>query len=137
VVGIFIAVVVVAALVGFVYYFHEGDNSDENDYSDRCLIASGYYWDAAENACIKSGLEKGDEGWYQVDNFKKCVAAGYPILNTNPRQCDTPREDVFFDDIIEDVIDNFDKCETAGYPIMESDPRQCKLEDGTLFVEGY
>ncbi len=33
-----------------------------------------------------------------VDSFEVCVEAGYFVIDTFPRQCQTPEGDVFFED---------------------------------------
>jgi len=43
--------------------------------------------------CLDSKCEGVFEG--EVDNFDKCVGAGYPILETYPRQCKTENDQTF------------------------------------------
>lgn len=135
-VAFFIGVIVLLVATGFVFVVGGDKVVEKNSYADKCLVVSGYYWNESELACVKSGTVAGEEGRYQVDDFKKCVSAGYLIKAVYPRQCKTPRGEVFFDDAVEEGdIDNFKKCAAAGYPVMESNPRQCRTEDGTLFIE--
>lgn len=58
-----------------------------------CLGAAGYSWNETEKECVRE-WEKA-EGRYQVMNFQNCVDAGYPILESSPRKCETQSGRIF------------------------------------------
>ncbi len=100
---IWILIVAVLVCLGLVYnYLGHVVLEEENENAKRCLVASGYFWNGSELACVRGEVPEGvGGGKYQVNDFKSCVAAGYPILNFDPRQCEVPRGDVFYDDMVE------------------------------------
>ncbi len=88
----------VIVLVGFSVSFYYGGNVISGEVSSdfgNCLIASGFYWNESEMACVRD-LPEGVEGErYQVVDYFSCIAAGYPILESYPRRCEAPRGAVF------------------------------------------
>lgn len=53
-----------------------------------CLGPAGYSWNATEMECVREwllGVER-----YQISDFQHCADAGYPIMESYPRQCNTP-----------------------------------------------
>jgi hypothetical protein len=74
----------------------------------------------------------------EIKSFEDCVKAGYPVMESYPRQCAVPGGKTFTSE--EDLkqilagIRTFDDCAAAGYPVMESYPRQCRTPDGRTFV---
>ena len=70
----------------------------------------------------------------EIKSFDDCVKAGYPVMESFPRQCKTPDGRVFISEEDLKKIRTFEDCEAAGYPIMESYPRQCRTPDGRNFV---
>jgi len=36
---------------------------------------------------------------FNINNFEECVSAGYPVLESYPRQCKTPEGKTFTEDI--------------------------------------
>ncbi|MDH7594283.1 MAG: hypothetical protein QHG99_08045 [Methanomicrobiales archaeon] len=45
---------------------------------------------------VKETVKKGDE---QIEDFDTCVSAGYPVMESCPRQCRTPEGQVFIEDL--------------------------------------
>jgi len=74
----------------------------------------------------------------EIKSFDDCVKAGYPVLESFPRQCKTPDGRTFISEEDQNQIlkniRTFDDCEATGFPIMESYPRQCRTSDGRTFV---
>lgn len=70
--------------------------------------------------CIKDEVE--------INNFEDCVNAGYPVMESYPRQCRTP-DDQTFVEVIEDV--------TPVDPIIggETDEHGCVLPAGYIWCE--
>lgn len=56
--------------------------------SHGCLGPAGYSWSEDEQECVRSWEE--GELRYQINSFESCIDAGYPILESYPRQCRTP-----------------------------------------------
>ncbi|MBU2615593.1 MAG: hypothetical protein KKC19_00650 [Nanoarchaeota archaeon] len=59
--------------------------------------SAGYSWNASEQECVRE-WETGSER-YQVTNFQTCIDAGYPIMESYPRQCRTLGERLFVEKI--------------------------------------
>jgi len=60
----------------------------------------------------------------KVSNFEECVAAGYPVMESYPRQCRTPDGKIFVEEIPEET------CAEEGEkvnrnPLMGPTDRQC------------
>lgn len=69
----------------------------------------------------------------KINNFSDCLQAGYPIMESFPRQCQTPSGKNFTEDI--STIKSYAECVALGYPILKSLPPQCQTPDGRLFTE--
>jgi hypothetical protein len=61
-----------------------GGNRDEHG----CLTGAGYSWCAAKGKCLRVWEEPCPGS--PVDSFEECVAAGYPVMESYPRQCRVP-----------------------------------------------
>jgi len=64
-----------------------------------CLGAAGYLWNETELSCVREWVE--GEARYQITNFYTCESAGYPVMESYPRQCRAPNGDVFVEEISE------------------------------------
>jgi len=98
-----VAIVVIVFGSGFTF-FHEDEDLSKDDGigSHGCLIASGYFWNETEKACVRDLVPEGiEKSRYQVDSFETCISAGHSVLPTHPRRCETPRGDIFYDDAVE------------------------------------
>ena len=67
-----------------------------------------------------------------ITNFAECVAAGRPIIETQPRRCRVIGQ-IFVEEVSLQPS-NFAECAAAGHPVMESHPRKCRV-NGQIFVE--
>lgn len=67
-------------------------------------------------------------GEKQIANFEECVSAGYPVLESYPRQCKT-QEGLSF---IEDIGNELEKTDL----IKVSNPRPNQIVENPLFVKG-
>jgi len=63
-----------------------------------------------------------------ISNFDECVAQGYPILETYPRQCKTPDGKTF----TEDIGNELEKADL----IKIDNPRPNQLIESPLFIKG-
>ncbi len=63
-----------------------------------------------------------------VTNFKECVAAGYPVLESYPRRCQTPDGKTFVEDI-GNALEKTDLIQTTA-------PRTNQVVSSPLVVEG-
>jgi len=77
-------------------------NSDKIIGGERdehgCLGAAGYTWNETEQSCVRQWLQKNDSDYYQVKNFLTCADAGYPVMESYPRQCRVPNGTIFVED---------------------------------------
>jgi hypothetical protein len=64
-----------------------------------CLGPAGYSWDEAEMRCVKNWIEVDNPERYQVTNFMTCSDAGYPIMESYPRQCLAPHGKTYTEEI--------------------------------------
>jgi hypothetical protein len=89
----------------------------------------------------------------EINSFEDCVQAGYPVMESYPRQCRTADGKHFVEQVeataappsgviepeeptpTSPEINSFEGCVQAGNPVMESYPRQCRTADGQNFVE--
>ncbi|MFH1432611.1 MAG: hypothetical protein ABIG84_05320 [archaeon] len=69
-----------------------GGDTDEHG----CLIAAGYSWCASKEKCLRT-WEEPCPG--MVRSFDECAALGYPVMESQPRQCTTPEGETFVEDI--------------------------------------
>lgn len=63
-----------------------------------------------------------------INSFEECVSAGYPVLESYPRQCKTPDGQTFIEDI-GDELEKFDL-------IRVSTPRPNQTIQSPLVIEG-
>ncbi|MEX0919081.1 MAG: Gmad2 immunoglobulin-like domain-containing protein [Candidatus Paceibacterota bacterium] len=70
-----------------------------------------------------------------ITSFSDCLAAGYPALDTSPRQCQTADGQIFIEETDPTTIDSFAECLAGGFAVRESYPRQCQTPDGRVFIE--
>ncbi len=136
----FIAVLCLGLLSGCL---HEnriaGDGWDEHG----CIGSAGYSWCEEKQKCLRIWEEPcRDESL--ISDFDECAAAGYPVMESYPRQCRS-RDDRTFIEVIKEnnpieendsvEVSDFDTCMDAGYEILESVPRQCTTPEGRTYVE--
>ncbi|MBW3003760.1 hypothetical protein KY337_04295 [Candidatus Woesearchaeota archaeon] len=64
-----------------------GGDTDEHG----CLPAAGYQWCPSTQKCQRMWEEYCEEfrDQFRIRNFQDCVEAGYPIMESYPRQCMT------------------------------------------------
>jgi hypothetical protein len=62
-----------------------GGDKDEHG----CLTGAGYSWCEAKGKCLRV-WEEPCSGASVIDTFEECVAAGYPVMESYPRQCRVP-----------------------------------------------
>ena len=76
-------------VVGFFAFFASRDNTaptglvggDRDEHG--CIGSAGYSWCEAKQKCLRVWEEPcGD-----ITNFEECEAAGYPVMESYPRQC--------------------------------------------------
>jgi hypothetical protein len=74
---------------------------DRDEYG--CLISAGYQWCPSEQECMRMWEEYCEEytDQFRIDSFEDCLAAGYPAMESYPRQCMVPGGETFTE-IIED-----------------------------------
>ncbi len=60
---------------------------DKDDHG--CLIAAGYQWCPSEQKCVRAWEEYCEElkEQFKIDSFESCIAAGNPVMESYPRQC--------------------------------------------------
>jgi len=58
-----------------------GNDKDEHG----CIGSAGYSWCEAKQKCLRTWEEP-----CEINNFEDCVADGNPIMESYPRQCQTP-----------------------------------------------
>jgi hypothetical protein len=90
---ILIVVVLFFSLWGLKRFFSEKPIGGERD-EHGCLVAAGYSWCEPKKKCLRS-WEEACAPNSEVKNFEDCVKAGYPVLESFPRQCRTPDGKVF------------------------------------------
>jgi hypothetical protein len=61
----------------------------------------------------------------EVTSYETCVAAGNPVMETYPPQCEHDGINYVY------AISDFDSCIAEGHPAMESYPRQCNDGENT------
>ena len=59
-----------------------GGEKDEHG----CLTGAGYSWCEAKGKCLRV-WEEPCTSTSAIDTFEECVAAGYPVMESYPRQC--------------------------------------------------
>jgi len=88
-------------LIGLVF-FYLGADSEKLIGGDKdshgCLVAAGYSWNETEEACVMEWVAVDSEDRYQIVNFQQCIDAGYPAMESYPRQC-RAGERVFVEDV--------------------------------------
>ncbi len=99
-----IVIIILGILVlGGIVLFLLTDNWDKIIGGERdehgCLVDAGYSWNETEQSCIRAWLEKNDADYYQIKNFNHCADAGYPVMESYPRQCRVPNRTLFVEEI--------------------------------------
>ena len=84
-----------------------------------CLGAAGYSWNETELSCVREWLD--EKGRYQVTNFYTCESAGYPVMESYPRQCRAPNGDVF----VEEISDGSKYCELGSDCVVFGESGDC------------
>lgn len=64
-----------------------------------------------------------------IDSFAECVAAGNPVMESYPEQCNADGKTFV------NTIDSYESCISAGNPMLKSDPPRCEV-NGQYFTEG-
>jgi len=90
---IFIVTILIIGIVILSYALFFNSKKTSNSLGGErdehgCLIPAGYSWNETEQECVRE-WETSEEK-YQVNNFESCLDAGYPVLESLPRQCRTP-----------------------------------------------
>jgi len=120
---IILGVLVITGVVFFLFT----NNWDKSIGGDRdehgCLGAAGYTWNETELSCVREWLQKNDSDYYQIKNFNHCADAGYPVMESYPRQCSTPNKTIFVEE-----IDNINNDSITGSTVDEKDEE--KVEEG-------
>ncbi|MBU1501773.1 MAG: hypothetical protein KJ905_03310 [Nanoarchaeota archaeon] len=86
-----IALLILIAVSLLLFFLNKKFTDDEIIGGDRdshgCLGPAGFFWNASEQECVRE-WEVGDSR-YQINNFQSCADAGYPTMESYPRQCRT------------------------------------------------
>jgi hypothetical protein len=97
-----------------------GGDRDEHG----CLIAAGYRWCPSEQECMRMWEEYCEEysDQFRIDSFEDCVAAGFPVMESYPRQCRDSEGNLFVEEIEERVFctpgqRNVDACIEIYQPV--------------------
>lgn len=100
--SVILMIVLGVLVLGGIIVFLLTDNWDKIIGGERdehgCLGAAGYTWNETEQSCVRQWLEKNDSDYYQITNFNACADAGYPVMESYPRQCRTPNGTLFVED---------------------------------------
>jgi len=75
-----------------------------------------------------TALKPGEAPTISINSFEKCVSAGYPVLESYPRQCKTPDGKTF----TEDIGNELEKADL----IRTDNPRPNQIIENPLFVKG-
>lgn len=92
--------VLVVGAIGVFLLINNWDKSiggERDEYG--CLGAAGYSWNETEQSCVREWLQKNDSDYYQIKDFNHCADAGYPVLESYPRQCRAPNKTIFVEEI--------------------------------------
>lgn len=72
-----------------------------------------------------------------VASFEQCMNAGYSVISTNPRQCQTPEGDVFFEGTVDGQDEPNDDADTATGSLIEIyEPLQDAIISSPVKVSG-
>ncbi|MEK6963578.1 MAG: hypothetical protein AABX70_04070 [Nanoarchaeota archaeon] len=69
-----------------------------------------------------------------ITTFEQCVRAGYPVMESYPRQCNTPEGKHFVEETTQPSITNFEECAQAGGRVYYSYPAKCETQNGKWFT---
>ncbi|MEA3230004.1 MAG: hypothetical protein U9P44_03740 [archaeon] len=78
-----------------------GGDRDEHG----CINTAGYRWCEAKEKCLRT-WEEPCPG--MVTSFRECKALGYTVLESYPRQCSTPKGEIFTENIEEPGYDDYE-----------------------------
>lgn len=67
-----------------------GGDRDEHG----CIASAGYSWCEAKQKCLRTWEEP-----CNITSFEECEDAGYPVMESYPRQCQTPEGTIFVEEI--------------------------------------
>ena len=73
-------------------------------------------------------FKSGEEPTPNINSFEECVSAGYPVLESYPRQCKTPDGKTF----TEDIGNELEKADL----IKIDNPRPNQIIESPLFIKG-
>lgn len=127
-------VILILVLISATYFGLNNEKVIGGDTDEHgCLGPAGYSWNESEKECVRN-WETGEDR-YQIQNFKDCVDAGYPVMESYPRQCATLGKRVFVEEIKEKVFcteeqRNSDMCTflwepVCAYPEEKTYPNSC------------
>jgi len=98
---ILIALFILIAVSLLLFFLNKEFTDDKIIGGDRdsngCLGPAGYSWNASEQECVRE-WEVGDAR-YQINSFQSCIDAGYPAMESHPRQCRTLGGRLFVEEI--------------------------------------
>lgn len=114
------AVMVMLSLIVLTSPFTMGCLQAEKD-EHGCLVGQNYTWCPIENRCVKRG-EEICPLTTNITSFEECVAAGYPVMESYPRQCRVPGLPTFVEDIMPQL------CREAGGNWNECSSK-CRLDN--------
>jgi hypothetical protein len=98
-----------------------GGDRDEHG----CLTGAGYTWCEVRGKCLRV-WEEPCSGPSAIDTFEKCVAVGYPVMESYPRQCRVPGGPTFTEVIAGQMTESL--CKAARGHWNECSSR-CLLEN--------
>lgn len=85
-----------------------------------CRRSVNQTWCSIENRCVVLGVDPCPTS--PVTSFKDCIATGYPVMESYPRQCRGPGGQIFVEDILEQ------RCKDEGGHWNECSSR-CRLDN--------
>ncbi len=94
-----------------------GGDRDEHG----CIPSAGYSWCEVKQKCLRTWEEACEAQAPPIGSFEDCVRAGYPVMESYPRQCAVPEGGTFVEDI------------TEAPPVLDGD----RDEHGCIPSAGY
>lgn len=78
-----------------------GGETDEHG----CMLMAGYRWCESKQKCLRTWEEYCAEykDQFSIDSFDDCIAAGFPAMESYPRQCRTSDDETFTEDLCDDM----------------------------------
>lgn len=102
-----------------------------------CIGSAGYTWCESKQKCLREWEEPCIDV-LEITNFEECVEAGYPIMESYPRQCKA--EDKLFVEEIENIDEIEEVQDKENMEEMEDMPEEktmvtveeCRQQNGRL-----